>query len=110
VRLASGPLDVGERHHRRERGRITREEHRELVHEVANCGLAGLLPVVNLRGKEVSWDLQLVVEIAHLLRLGFKVCVLRMAENKIEYSDAPPDVLEFMFSAIAHVLSADLPV
>src|SRR5262245_55665772 len=66
------PLKVGERHHRRGRRGSTIEEHRKLVDEVANRGLAGLLPTINLRGKEVRWDLQLVAEIAHLLRFGFE--------------------------------------
>ena len=65
------PLEVGKRHHRRGRRGIAIKKHRELVDEVANGGLAGLLPTVNLRGKEVSWDLQLVAEIAHLFRFGF---------------------------------------
>src|SRR5215467_3596914 len=64
-------LDVGERHHRRGRRGSVLEKHRELVDEVAHRGLAGLLPTINLRGKEVRWDLQLVAEITHLFRFGF---------------------------------------
>src|SRR6266567_3314457 len=104
------PLKVGKCHHRQGRRGIAIEKHRELVDEVANCGLAGLLPTINLRGKEVRWDLQLVAEIAHLLRFGFKVFVLRMGQDKIEDSDTPLNVFEFVFPPVTKVLSADLAV
>src|SRR5690348_15803475 len=64
------PLEVCKRHHRQGRRGIATKKHRELVDEVANRGLAGLLSTINLRGKEVSWYLQLVAEIAHLFMFG----------------------------------------
>src|SRR5690348_11594595 len=104
------PLEVCKRHHRRGRRGIATKKHWELVDEVANRRLAGLLPTINLRGKEVSWDLQLVAEIAHLFRLGFEVLGLWVRQHKIEDSDASLNVFEFVFPAVAKILPADLAV
>src|SRR6266702_1860953 len=104
------PLDVGELHRRGGRRGTAIETHRELLEKVSNVGLAGLLPIVNLRRKEVRCNLQLVAEIAHFFRFGFKVFVLRMGEDKIEHSDAPLNVFDLVFSAVAKVLPADLAV
>src|SRR5215831_1593922 len=103
-------VEVGERHHRGGRRGRAIEEHRELVDEVANGGLASLRPVVNLRRKEMSRDLQLAAEITHLFRFGFKVLVLRMGEDKVEHPDAPLNVFNFVFPAVAKVLPVDLSV
>jgi hypothetical protein len=62
--------------------------------------LGGLLSVVNLGGKEVNRDLQLIAEIAHLLRFSFKVLLLRMGEHEIEDRNVPLDVAEFVFLAV----------
>jgi hypothetical protein len=67
-----GPLQIGERHHRRERRRVTAEKHWEPIDEIPNGGLRGLLAAVNLGGKEVSGDFQLIAEIAQLFRSGFE--------------------------------------
>ena len=104
------PLEVGKRHHRRGERRVTAEKHRKLVDEVANSGLGRLLSVINLHGKKVNRDLQMIAEIAHLFRFGFKVFPLRMGEDKIEDSDAPLDVFDFVFPAVAKILPADLAV
>ncbi|PYT52424.1 MAG: hypothetical protein DMG43_11780 [Acidobacteria bacterium] len=82
----------------------------KLIHEIASGGLGGLLSVVNLRGKEVNGDLQLVAEMAHFFVLCLKVFPLRMGEDKVEYSDAPLDVFDLVFPAIAKVLPANLTV
>src|SRR5919108_952093 len=105
-----GSLQVGERHHRRGRKSVIREEHWEPVDEVPNGGLRGLWAVVNLVGKEVGRDFQSIAEITHLFCFGFEVLALRMGQDKIEHSDAPLNIFEFMFSPIAKVLSADLAV
>src|SRR6266853_6332436 len=104
------PLEVGKRHHRQGRRSVTTKEHRELVDEVAERGLGGFLSVVNLRGKKVNRDLQLIAEIAHLFRFGFNVFPLGMGEDKIKDSDAPLDVFDLVFPTIAKVLPANLSV
>jgi len=104
------PLEVGKRHHRQGRRSVSTEEHRELVDEVANGRLGGSLSVVDLRGKKVNRDLQLIAEIAHLFWLAFKVFPLRLGEDKIEDSNAPLNVFYFVFPAVAKVLPADLAV
>jgi len=104
------PLEVGKLHHRQGRRNVATAEHRELVDEVANGGLGGLLSVIDFGGKEVNGDLQLVAEIAHLFRFSFKVFALRMGEDKVEDSNAPLDVFDLVFPAIAKVLPADLAV
>ena len=104
------PLKVGKRHHRRGERSITTEEHRELVDEAANGGLGALLSVIDFGGKEVNADLQLIAEITHLFQFGFKVFPLGMGEDKIEDSDTPLNVFEFVFPAVAKVLPADLAV
>ena len=58
----------------------------------------------------MSWDLQLIAEIAQLFRVGFEVLAPRMGQDKIEDSDAPLNVFEFVFSPVTEVLSADLAV
>jgi len=76
-------------------------KYRQPVNKVANRGLGGFsVPVVNLRGKKVRRDLQ-VIEIPHLFWFGFKVFPLGVGEDKIEDSDAPLNVFEFVFPAIA---------
>lgn len=58
----------------------------------------------------MSWNPQLIAEIAQFLGFGFEVFVLRVGQDKIEDSDAPLNVFQFMFSPVAKVLSADLAV
>src|SRR6267154_2615374 len=80
-------LEVGKRHHRRRS--VIAEKHRKLIDEVAKGGLGSFLSVVDLRGKELIRDLQLIAEKARLFRLGFKVLIPLVQEDKIEDSDAP---------------------
>src|SRR5260370_35686005 len=101
-------LEVGECHRRRRS--VTAEKHRKLIDEVANSGLGGSLSVVGLRRKEVIRNLQLVTEEGDLFRLRFQVFPLRVREDKIEHSDAPLDVFDFVLPAIADVLAVDLAV
>src|SRR5271157_4692464 len=102
------PLEVGKRHHSR-RSVIT-EKHREFIDEVANGGLGSFLAVIDLRGKEVIWDFQLIAEIADFFRLGFEVSPVRVGEDIIEHCDAPLNVFDFVLPAIADVLAVDLAV
>jgi len=52
----------------------------------------------------------LVAEETDLFRLRFQVFPLRAGQDKIEHSDAPLDVFDFVSSAIADVLAVDLAV
>src|SRR5260370_31856960 len=104
------PLEVGKRHHRRGRRGITAEKHRKLIDEVANGGLRSPLSVIDLRGKEMIRDFQLIAEEADFFRLGFKVFPLRVGEDKIEHPDTPLDVFDFVLPAVADVLAVDLAV
>src|ERR1700686_2319334 len=101
-------LEVGECHHRRRS--VIAEKHRKLIDEVAKGGLGSFLSVVNLRGKELIRALQLISEKARLFRLGFKVLIPLVQEEKIDDSDAPLGVFDFMFPAVADVLAVDLAV
>src|ERR1700734_2172206 len=101
-------LEVGERHHGRRS--VTREKHWRLVDEIANGGLGSSLPVIDFRGKEVNRDFQLIAEKADFVPLGFQVLPLRVREDKVEHSDAPMDVFDFVLPAIADVLAVDLAV
>src|SRR6266478_2531302 len=107
-KICFGPVEVGKRHHRR-RG-VTSNKHRKLVDEVADGRLGSPLSVIDLRGKKVIRDLQLIAEKADFFGLGFKVLIPLVQENKIEHSDAPLDVLDFVFVAVANVLAVDLAV
>ena len=51
----------------------------------------------------MSRDLQLVAEIAHLFQVCLKVFVFRMGEDKVEHPDAPLNVLDFVFPAVAKI-------
>src|ERR1700758_1710021 len=99
-----GPLKIGKRHHRGRGGAIATNKHWELVHEVSDGRLGSSLSVINLCGKKVDRHFQLVDEIAHLIGFGFQVFEVRVTKNKIEHSDAPLNVFEFVFSAVAKVL------
>jgi hypothetical protein len=55
-------------------------------------------------------DRQSVAEEADFFRLGFEVLPLRVGEDKIEHSDTPLDVFDFVFPAIADVLVVDLAI
>src|SRR5882762_9463064 len=68
------PLEIGKRHHSRRS--ISTEKHREFIDEVANGGLGSFPAVIDLRGKEVVWDFQLVAEVAEFFRFGFQVLPL----------------------------------
>lgn len=102
------PWEVGKRHRRRRS--IASEKHRKLIDEVANGGLGSSLSVIDLRGKEVVRDFQLIAEKADFFRLGFKVLIPLVQENEIEHPNAPLDVLDFVFAAVANVLAIDLAV
>src|SRR5271155_515745 len=101
-------LEVGERDHGRRS--VTGEKHWRLVDEVANGGLGSSLPVIDLRGKEVNRDFQLIAEKTDFFRLGFQVLPLRVREDKVEHCDAPMDVFDFVLPTIADVLAVDLAV
>ena len=55
-------------------------------------------------------DLQLIAEKADFFGLGFEVLIPLIQENEIEHSDAPLDVFDFVFAAVANVLAVDLAV
>src|ERR1700676_5083186 len=102
------PLKVGERHHSRRV--VTSEKHRKLIDEVANGGLRSSVSVIDLRGHKVTRNFELITEKADLFWLGFQVLVLRIGKDKIEDSDAPVNVFDFVLPAVADVLAVDLPV
>ena len=52
----------------------------------------------------------MIAEKADFFVLGFKVLIPLIQENKIEHSDAPLDVFEFVFPAVAKVLPVDLAI
>src|SRR5713226_9970440 len=58
----------------------------------------------------VLLDVQRPAKEADFFWLGFKVLTPLIQENKIEHSDAPLDVFDFVFPAIADVLAFDLPI
>ena len=66
--------------------------------------------MTDLRGQKVTRRFQLITEKADLFRFGFQVPVLWVGKDKIEDSDAPLDVLDFVLPAIADVLAVDLAV
>lgn len=61
-------------------------------------------------GQKVAGHLQLLAEKADLFRFRFEITSLGISEDKIEHGDASPDELNFMFTAIAKVLSSDLAI
>src|SRR5216684_2913930 len=102
------PLEVGKRHHSRRI--VSTKKHGEFIDEVANGRLGSFLAVIDLRGKEVIGDFQLLAEIADFFRFGFDVLPLRVGENVVEHSDAPLNVFDFVFPTVANVLAVDLAV
>src|SRR5271155_1082391 len=102
------PLEVGEHHHSQRS--VRSEEHWEFIHEVTNGRLGSLLAVVDLRGKEVIRDLQLIAEESDFFRLGLKVLMPLIQENEIEHSDAPLNEFDFVLAAVANVLLVNLAV
>ena len=107
VRL--GALNEGARHHRRADEPFA-QEHRELVHEVANRGLGLTLSVIGPGGQKVAGHLQLLTEKAGLFRFRFEITSLGISEDKIEHGDALPDEFNLMLAAIAKVLPPDLAI
>ena len=55
-------------------------------------------------------DVQSPAKEADFFWLGFKVLIPLIQENEIEHSDAPLDVFDFVFAAIADVLAFDLAI
>src|SRR5260370_9250201 len=107
-KICFGPVEVGKRHHRR-RG-ITSNKHRKLVDEVADGRLGSSLSVIDLRGKKVIRDLQLIAEKADFFGLGFKVLIPLVQENEIEHCDAPLNELDFVFAPVVDVFAVELAV
>src|ERR1700726_4635055 len=89
-------LEVGKRHH--SRGSVIAEKHWISIDEVADGGLGSSLSVIDLGRKDMLWNVQLVAEKAHFIRFGFQVSPLRVRQHKIEHSDAPLDVFDFVLS------------
>src|SRR6266849_9743121 len=58
----------------------------------------------------VLLDVQRPAKEADFFWLGFKVLIPLVQENEIEHSDAPLDVFDFVFPAIADVLAFDLAI
>src|SRR5882762_2495716 len=102
------PLKIGERHQRRRD--IGGEKHRKLVDEVAKRRLRGSLSVIELAGQKVTRSFQLITEKANLFRLRFQIPVLWVGKDKIQNSNASLNVLDFVLSAVAEVLTVDLTV
>jgi len=52
----------------------------------------------------------MIREKANFFGLRFQVLMALMKENEIQHCDAPLDVFDFVFAAIANVLAVDLAV
>src|ERR1700722_11503954 len=77
VQDAKSGIDEGEGNHRGREG-ARREEHGELVHEIAlgRCVVNG--SGVTLSGQEFFRDVQLLAEVVQLVVLGFEIFVLQV--------------------------------
>jgi hypothetical protein len=52
----------------------------------------------------------LIAEKTDFFGLGFEVLIPLIQQNEIEHGDAPLDVFDFVFAAVANVLAVDLAV
>ncbi len=55
-------------------------------------------------------DFQSVAEKTDFFGLGFQVFALRVGEDKIEHSDTPLNIFDFVFATVADVLAVNLAV
>src|ERR1700683_4682335 len=68
------------------------------------------MPYATAGRKIVLLNVQIPAKEADFFWLGFKVLIPLIQENEIEHSDAPLNVFDFVFPAIADVLAFDLPI
>src|SRR5207302_3417946 len=101
---------IGERDHRGEAGTGRTHEQRELVHEIAQGGLAGRSTHVQLHRKAGLFDVQLVAEISELFRFCFEVLIPRVGEDEIQGQKPSPDCFQPMPATVPQVLVAKLGV
>src|SRR5207249_4911203 len=106
VQNAKSGIDEREGNHRGREG-TGREEHGELVHEIAQCRSVVNGSGVTLPGQEFFRDVQLLAEAAQFVVLGFKVFVLQMRQDKIQGNETRANVFEGVGAAVAKVFPAD---
>src|ERR1700730_12898057 len=109
IQDAKSGIDEGEGSHRG-RERAGREEHGELVHEIAQCRSVVDGSGVALPRQEFFRDVQLLAEVAQFVVLGFEIFVLRMRQNEVQGNEPRANVFEGMGTAVAKVFPADGPV
>src|SRR5580704_18678241 len=86
------------------------KEHRTAIHEIPNGGLNGAATEIGFRREMFRFDLQVAAEKRELVAFGLKVEKGGIGEHEIEHGDAGLDVFEFMPSAVAKVLAAELAI
>src|SRR5437762_4796655 len=109
VQNAKSGIDEREGNHRGREG-AGREEHGELVHEIALGRSVGNGSGVPLPGQEFFRDVQLLAEVVQFVVLGFKVFVLQMRQDEVQDNEPRANVFEGVSTAVAKVFSADGPV
>src|SRR6202045_2501043 len=109
VQDAKSGIDEREGNHRGREG-AGREEHGELVHEIALGRFAVNGSGVTLHGQEFFRNVQLLAEAVQFVVLGFEVFVLQMRQDEVQGNEPRANVFEGMSTAVAKVFPADRPV
>src|SRR5207245_9623124 len=78
--------------------------------KLSDGGTGAISPNIDCARTIVLLDVQSPTKEADFVGLGFEVLIPLVQEDKIEDSDAPLNVFEFMFPPVADVLAVDLAV
>src|SRR5437667_453090 len=109
VQDAESRIDEREGNHRGREG-AGREEHGELVHEIALGRSVVNGSGVTLPGQEFFRDVQLLAEVIQFVVLGFEIFVLQMRQDEVQDNEPRANVFEGMGTTVAKVFPADGPV
>src|SRR5260221_6392051 len=104
----SARVDIRKSGHRRGRRGLRRQEHRELIHEVALRGFCLGASEIDSGGKVVAFETQGSAEKPNLVRLRFEVLAVWMCKDEIKNGQTLVDEVELVGTAIAGVLAFNL--
>src|ERR1700735_5084360 len=83
------------------------EEHRELVHEVANRVRNAIRSGIGLSWHLLRPDLKVILKVLDLVGFALKVMVVRMGNDEIQASELGLDEIKRVLTAIPNVRAPD---
>src|SRR5580692_1388032 len=104
--MADAWVNVGQRGHSLSGARLI-EEHRELVHEVADRVWDAIRSGIGFSGHLLRPDLKMILKILDLVGFALKVIMVRMGNDEIKASELGLDEIKRVLAAIPNVCPPD---